>query len=50
MTDETILTNAILVLPDATLHGTLVVRGGASPMCSPAAPPRCRRATWTATT
>ena len=24
MTDETILTNAILVLPDATLHGTLV--------------------------
>ena len=27
MTDETILTNAILVLPDATLHGTLVVRG-----------------------
>ena len=28
MTDETILTNAILVLPDATLHGTLVVRGG----------------------
>ena len=28
MTDETILTNAILVLPDATLHGTLVMRGG----------------------
>jgi alpha-D-ribose 1-methylphosphonate 5-triphosphate diphosphatase len=28
MTDETILTNAILVLPDATLHGTLVVRDG----------------------
>ena len=27
MTDETILTNAILVLPDATLHGTLVMRG-----------------------
>jgi alpha-D-ribose 1-methylphosphonate 5-triphosphate diphosphatase len=28
MTDEMILTNATLVLPDATLHGTLVVRGG----------------------
>jgi alpha-D-ribose 1-methylphosphonate 5-triphosphate diphosphatase len=28
MSDETILTNAILVLPDATLHGTLVVRNG----------------------
>jgi alpha-D-ribose 1-methylphosphonate 5-triphosphate diphosphatase len=28
MTDETILTNAILVLPDATLHGTLVMRRG----------------------
>ena len=28
MTEETILTNAILVLPEATLHGTLVVRGG----------------------
>ena len=28
MTDETILTNAILVLPDATLHGTLVVQDG----------------------
>ncbi|HEY6440416.1 MAG TPA: alpha-D-ribose 1-methylphosphonate 5-triphosphate diphosphatase [Acetobacteraceae bacterium] len=28
MTDETILTNAILVLPDASLHGTLVVRDG----------------------
>ena len=27
MTDETILTNAILVLPDATLHGTLVGAG-----------------------
>jgi alpha-D-ribose 1-methylphosphonate 5-triphosphate diphosphatase len=27
MTDETILTNAILVLPDATIHGTLVARG-----------------------
>jgi alpha-D-ribose 1-methylphosphonate 5-triphosphate diphosphatase len=27
MTDETILTNAILVLPDATLHGTMVIRG-----------------------
>jgi alpha-D-ribose 1-methylphosphonate 5-triphosphate diphosphatase len=27
MNDETILTNAILVLPDATLHGTLVMRG-----------------------
>jgi alpha-D-ribose 1-methylphosphonate 5-triphosphate diphosphatase len=27
MSCETILTNAILVLPDATLHGTLVVRG-----------------------
>jgi alpha-D-ribose 1-methylphosphonate 5-triphosphate diphosphatase len=27
MTQETILTNAILVLPDETLHGTLVVRG-----------------------
>ena len=26
MTDETILTNAILVLPDATLHGTMVIR------------------------
>lgn len=27
MNDETILTNAILVLPNATLHGTLVMRG-----------------------
>jgi alpha-D-ribose 1-methylphosphonate 5-triphosphate diphosphatase len=27
MTDETILTNAVLVLPDTTLHGTLVMRG-----------------------
>jgi alpha-D-ribose 1-methylphosphonate 5-triphosphate diphosphatase len=27
MNDETILTNAILVLPDATLNGTLVIRG-----------------------
>ncbi len=27
MTDETILTNTILVLPDATLEGTLVIRG-----------------------
>jgi alpha-D-ribose 1-methylphosphonate 5-triphosphate diphosphatase len=27
MTDETILTNAILVLPDATLEGTLVIHG-----------------------
>ena len=50
MTDETILTNAILVLPEATLHGTLVVRGGGSPMCSLAAPPRSPPATSTATT
>ena len=28
MTDETILTNAILVTPQAALHGTLVVRDG----------------------
>ena len=28
MTDETIFTDAILVLPDATLHGTLVARHG----------------------
>ena len=28
MNDETILTDAILVLPDTTLNGTLVVRGG----------------------
>jgi len=28
MTEETILTNAILVLPGATLHGTLIMRGG----------------------
>jgi alpha-D-ribose 1-methylphosphonate 5-triphosphate diphosphatase len=28
MNNETVLTNAILVLPDATLHGTLVLRGG----------------------
>jgi alpha-D-ribose 1-methylphosphonate 5-triphosphate diphosphatase len=27
MNDETILTNAVLVLPDTTLHGTLVMRG-----------------------
>jgi alpha-D-ribose 1-methylphosphonate 5-triphosphate diphosphatase len=27
MTDETILTNAVLVLPDATLNGTLILRG-----------------------
>ena len=43
MTDETILTNAILVLPDATLHGTLVMRGGTHRRrCSPAAPRRLR--------
>ena len=29
MNDETILTNAVLVLPDATLHGTIVLRDGA---------------------
>jgi alpha-D-ribose 1-methylphosphonate 5-triphosphate diphosphatase len=28
MTNETILTNAVLVLGDATLHGTLIVRDG----------------------
>ena len=28
MTAETILTNAILVLPGETLQGTLVIRGG----------------------
>lgn len=28
MNNETVLTNAILVLPDATLHGTLVLRDG----------------------
>lgn len=28
MTDETILTNAYLVLPDEVIHGTLVMRGG----------------------
>ena len=28
MTEDMIITNAILVLPDATLHGTLVVRDG----------------------
>ena len=28
MTAETILTNAILVLPEEALHGTLVIRGG----------------------
>jgi alpha-D-ribose 1-methylphosphonate 5-triphosphate diphosphatase len=28
MTNETVLTNAILVLSDATMHGTLVMRGG----------------------
>ena len=28
MTVETILTNAKLVLPDAVLHGTLVLRDG----------------------
>jgi alpha-D-ribose 1-methylphosphonate 5-triphosphate diphosphatase len=28
MTIETILTNAVLVLPDATLHGTIVIRDG----------------------
>ena len=51
MTDETILTNAILVLPDATLHGTLVVRGGAHRRCA-AGPlrPRSPRTTWMATT
>ena len=27
MSDETILTNAVLVLPDTTLHGTLIMRG-----------------------
>jgi alpha-D-ribose 1-methylphosphonate 5-triphosphate diphosphatase len=27
MTEETILTNAMLVLPEATLHGTLLIRG-----------------------
>jgi len=29
MNDEMILTNAMLILPDATLHGTLFVRGSA---------------------
>nr|WP_294516990.1 alpha-D-ribose 1-methylphosphonate 5-triphosphate diphosphatase [uncultured Rhodopila sp.] len=29
MTPETILTNAVLVLPDETLHGTILVRGKA---------------------
>ncbi len=28
MNDETIFTNAVLVLSDSTLHGTLVVRDG----------------------
>ncbi|MGH7156466.1 MAG: alpha-D-ribose 1-methylphosphonate 5-triphosphate diphosphatase [Acetobacteraceae bacterium] len=28
MRDETILTNAVLVLPDSTLHGTVVIRDG----------------------
>jgi len=28
MNDETIFTNAVLVLPDSTLHGTIVFRGG----------------------
>jgi alpha-D-ribose 1-methylphosphonate 5-triphosphate diphosphatase len=28
MSNETVLTNVILVLPDATLHGTVVLRGG----------------------
>lgn len=42
MNDETILTNAILVLPNATLHGTLVMRGdfiaAAQPLRSGALP------------
>ena len=51
MTDETILTNAILVLPDATLHGTLVVRGRDIVDVQPGRSTRaCRAATWTATT
>ena len=29
MTPETILTNAVLVLPDETMHGTILVRGRA---------------------
>ena len=35
MTAETILTNAKLVLPDAVLHGTLVLRDGTTrcPVC-----------------
>ncbi len=28
MNDETVITNAVLVLPDEVLHGTLVLRGG----------------------
>ena len=43
MTDETILTNAVLVLPDATMHGKVVVRGvfeqfGRSKVCVGSAP------------
>ena len=50
MTDETILTNAILVLPDATLHGTLVVRGRDIVDVQPGRSTRSPPATWMATT
>ena len=36
MTDETIFTNAVLVLPDATLHGTLVMQGATTRHVNPA--------------
>ena len=51
MSDETILTNAMLVLPDETLRGTLVLRGDriAEVQSRPLARPG-RASTWTATT
>ncbi|MFC7551935.1 hypothetical protein ACFQU7_06030 [Pseudoroseomonas wenyumeiae] len=50
MTAETILTNALLVLPEEVLPGTLVVREDASRRCSPAAAMRPAPSTWMATT
>ena len=51
MNAETILTNAVLVLPDAMVPGHVVrARRAASPKCSRAVPRRRARSIWTAIT
>ena len=51
MTPETILTNALLVLPDEVIAGTVVIRGGTHrARCSPAAATLPGAQTSTATT